>query len=285
MSVAWLLNLEADLELQRPTYQPSPAVERRLGTLRSQVLELVRPGDVVVEPGVRADGRAGVSWCPTPQALARLRRAGAEPIPSPGFEVLQRVNHRRFCADLGQTLPGGRWCTSLGEVEGQLESGVATTGVWLLKRPFSFSGSARRRVTLSRGGLDDDLRRWVTASLREDGLQVEPWMRRSLDVVLHGWVGTEVRLGAICTQVCDARGAWQTTRLGAELSSEEARALGVEAERAARALEEAGYWGPFAVDGFRYEGGFCSRVEINARYTMGWAVGLPLRPDMAMVGS
>lgn len=277
-----MLNLEADLELARPTYQPSPAVERRLEALRPQILELVSPGDIVVDDGQRADGYQGHCWCPTPQALGRLRRAGAEPVSTPPFEVLQRVNHRRFCAELGQTLPGARWCTTVDDVVACLESGLAATGVWLLKRPFSFSGSARRRVTLARGGLDDDLRRWVQASLREHGLQVEPWVERHFDVVQHGFVGTTIELGEPCTQVCDARGAWKTTTRGAELTGDEARALQTEAERAGQALREAGYWGPFAVDGFRYEGGFCPRVEINARYTMGWAVGLPSRPDLAV---
>ncbi len=280
MSCAWVLNLESDLELARPTYQPSPAVEARLAALRPQILELVSPGDIVVDDGHRAEGRPGHCWCPTPQALRRLRGAGAVPVPTPPFAVVQRVNHRRFCAELGQTLPGARWCTTLDHVVACLESGAAETGTWLLKRPFSFSGSARRRVTLSRGGLDDDLHRWVQASLRQDGLQVEPWVERHVDVVLHGFLGDAVMLGEVCTQVCDARGAWQTTRRGAKLTRDEARALQTEAERAGEALREAGYWGPFAVDGFRYEGGFCPRVEINARYTMGWAVGLPSRPDL-----
>jgi len=202
------------------------------------------------------------------------------PAATPPMAVLQRVNHRSFCAELGQTLSGARWCTSVDAVVSRLESGDSTTGVWLLKRPYSFSGSARRRVTLARGGLDADLRRWVEASLRESGLQVEPWMDRRFDVVQHGFVDERTTLGEICTQICDARGAWQTTRRGADLGPERARALRTEAERAGEALREAGYWGPFAVDGFGYDGGFCPRVEINARYTMGWAVGLPSRPDL-----
>ena len=51
-----------------------------------------------------------------------------------------------------------------------------------------------------------------------------------------------------------------------------------EAERVARALSGAGYFGPFGVDAFTYRdrvGNVCvqPRSEINARYTMGFAVG------------
>ena len=47
-----------------------------------------------------------------------------------------------------------------------------------------------------------------------------------------------------------------------------------------------GYFGPFGIDGFRYRDTdghlrFNPRSEINARYSMGWAVGMrDKRPDL-----
>jgi hypothetical protein len=74
--------------------------------------------------------------------------------------------------------------------------------------------------------------------------------------------------------------------LEGDLAPAERAALFSAAEEAAGALAAAGYFGPFGVDAFRYhdeEGTarFCARCEINARYSMGWAVGMGLRrPDL-----
>ncbi|MEM1029477.1 MAG: hypothetical protein AAGN82_03960 [Myxococcota bacterium] len=288
--VVWVLNLDADRELALGHYQPSAAVAARMRRARRRVLGLVRPDDVVLddeddpEIGARAKGRPGYCWCPTPRARRALRRVGARRPwgPELSFDLLRRVNHRRFCAELGQTLPGALWCEDRRAVVTCLVSGASDTDAWLLKRPYSFSGSGRRRVSVDRSWADDpDLSRWIDASLRRGGLQVEPWCQRTLDVVLHGFIGADdIHLGAPCVQECDAHGAWQTTRFGAPLTSEECAALRYETTRAGAALRETGYRGPFAVDAFRHAAGFCPRVEINARYTMGWGIGLPERPDL-----
>ena len=59
----------------------------------------------------------------------------------------------------------------------------------------------------------------------------------------------------------------------------ERRALEEEARRVAEALGKIGYFGPFNLDAFAWKGDdggrrFNPRCEINARYSMGWAVGL-----------
>ena len=56
----------------------------------------------------------------------------------------------------------------------------------------------------------------------------------------------------------------------------------VERERVASALRQAGYFGPFGIDGYTYRGpggAVClqPRSEINARYSMGFAVGMGQR--------
>jgi hypothetical protein len=81
-------------------------------------------------------------------------------------------------------------------------------------------------------------------------------------------------------QTCDARGAWQGTTLAApsDLATSEWTALHESARRAADALIEARYFGPFGVDAYRWRDGtttvFHALSEINARYSMGWAVGM-----------
>ena len=46
----------------------------------------------------------------------------------------------------------------------------------------------------------------------------------------------------------------------------------------AKALFRAGYFGPFGIDGYRYDwagaSGFCALSEINARFTMDWMEGM-----------
>lgn len=121
------------------------------------------------------------------------------------------------------------------------------------------------------------------------GLQIEPFVARSGDYALHGYVrpSGEVVLGEPTRQACDATGAWlSTTRAEpGDLSIDEQSALVREARAAGESLHAAGYFGPFGVDAFRFEGEggssrFNPRCEINARYSMGWAVGLgETRPD------
>jgi hypothetical protein len=198
--------------------------------------------------------------------------------------VLQRVNHRRFSADLGQYLEGAVFTRDRAVIAARLAT-PTPSGHWLLKRPFGFGGAGRRRVRV--GPIDPDLARWLAASLRDDGLQVEPWVVRTFDVALHGYlpVAGGVVLGRVTVQRCDAHGAWIDSAPAAAdlLSPSELRALVGEGERAAAALRDAGYFGPFGIDAFRYRAGkalsFQPLSEINARYSMGWAVGMPSRPD------
>ena len=45
----------------------------------------------------------------------------------------------------------------------------------------------------------------------------------------------------------------------------------------AEALRSVGYFGPFGVDAYRWTGGFVACCDVNARYTMGWSVGMSSR--------
>jgi hypothetical protein len=284
---AWFLNFDAEAELADPSARTSSrAVEARARGLAERAVGLVAAGDVILCPGVRAEGLAGRAWCPTPRALAAIANAGASLPDAPPMEVLRRVNHRRFSAELGQTLPGARFVETRAELDATLAGSRAR---WLLKRPFGFAGRGRLRVTA--GGLSATEERWIALSLAAgEGLQVEPWVERAGDFAIHGWVPREGApvFGSVTWQRCDATGAWLSTDLAHEgdLSRAEQDALLEAAHGAGGALAAAGYFGPFGVDAYRHvlgsgAMGFNARSEINARYSMGWAVGMgELRPDL-----
>ena len=285
-----MLNLDAENELFATTYTPPSARSlARLPDLVRALAPLFGPDDVILGEG---DGDtctpgiyAGRAWCPTPSALARLAAAGAVPVRAPALAILRRVNHRRFCADLGEQLPGARYVTRIDELA-EVIAGETPTGDWLLKRPFGFAGRGRRKVT--RGPLDPSAQTWVASSLREgDGLQVEPWVERSGDFALHGYVSrkSEITLGEPTQQECNETGVWQRSSRETDLDPGERAALTSSALASGEALAGAGYFGPFGVDAFRFHHGdrlaFNARCEINARYSMGWAIGMgALRPDL-----
>jgi hypothetical protein len=287
----WLLNFDADEELAKPVgYTPSGAVLVRFRPLADRI-GLVPPGDAVIEewdgasepPTGTFEGRA---FCPTPRARRALARAGARLPAAPPVEILRRVNHRAFCAELGPCLPGARYVRTRDELVATLAS---QRGPWVLKRPFGFAGRGRQR--LRAGELDASVEPFVRASLETgEGLEVEPWVARTLDVGLHGFVAENgaVTMGDPTRQAVDDAGAWIATEPLAPgtLTDSEESLLSGEGERVARALWEAGYFGPFGIDAFRWAdpagvARFNPRCEINARYSMGWAVGMgSRRPDL-----
>ena len=287
MTLAWLLNLDADDELA----EPERAIQSKLSAPRLKELGvrtgLVAERDVLLANDARGDGLAGRAWMPTPRALARIREAGAIPPPAPTLEVLTRVNHRAFASSLGIALPGAVFATDV-EAVARAVAGPSPTGAWLLKRPLSFAGRGRRRV--AQGALDGASRAWIAASLAaQGGLSVDPEVTRTDDFALHGHLDRDATLvlGQPTAQTCDARGVWRGSERVApgDLTEGEHTSLLAAAHAAAAALTSAGYFGPFGIDAFRYrdEAGatrFLALCEINARYTMGWATGMANhRPD------
>jgi hypothetical protein len=125
-------------------------------------------------------------------------------------------------------------------------------------------------------------REFLRAGLAEGGLQVEPDVAIEVEYAQHGVLEADgtLRVGSLVRQRCDPRGAWLSTEpIDAPAAhGEVATQLAEELVRVARALHEAGYFGPFGVDAFTFRdlAGALSlqpRSEINARYSMGFAVG------------
>lgn len=297
---AWVLNLDADLELGTPSgYAPRRTIKEALAVhVPALARSLLGPDDLLVDETTApmgARGLVGRAFCPTPRALAVLRRAGAEPEPAPPVAVLRRVNSRAFASALGPTLPGAAFVTTLEEAEALLASSPPVGHGWRVKRAFGMSGH-NQRVVAAR--VSDADRAFVRGGLAQGGAQIEPNVSIVREYGLHGLLAADgtCRLGRVVRQRCDARGAWLSTELlalpakgGGEATSSEtldaaeatlAAALGAEATRVADALAAAGYFGPFGVDAYAYRalGGSLAiqpRSEINARYSMGFAIGLP----------
>jgi len=290
MKFAWVLNLDAELELARLEFEYVPRVKLRqqLELYGRDSRALLGVDDVLLEPGkpVPAGKFVGRAWCPTPLALRRLVAADIEPEPHPEAHVLRRVNHRSFAHEAGGGLPEQRYFTERAPIEALLRRAERP---WLLKRPLAFAGRGQMRFY---GPISDKQWSWLDVSLATDGLIVEPLVTPILELSMHGfvWQDGHFELGRICVQEVSERGVFRAVRLAnaGELEPAECVALSERAERVACLLHDAGYFGPFGIDAYRYqvgdERGFCALSEINARYTMGFAVGFPRSPAELSLG-
>ncbi len=278
---AWLLNLDADVELCDPLRYARERKPFDLGALAARIFDLVAPTDVILEQRKSASADSSLialAFCPTPSARARIEACGLTAPRAPELSILRAVNDRAFCASLGHGLPGARFATTLTEIEDVLRV-PSFSGRYVLKRAFSFAGRETRRVAGSLAEMDSSTRGFCERSFeRGEGIQVEPWVDRTLDFSRHGFVSEtgDALFGATREQRCDPMGRFESMSSGApELSEDDDATLLDTLRSTAEALHAAGYFGPFGIDGFRYRdsaGGtsLSARCEINARFTMGF---------------
>ncbi len=264
---AWVLDLDADQELAMgPSYNPS---KRALAEVRRHAAALAATlpaGDVWVDGEGDPRGLMGACWCPTPRALRRLAEVGAIAPDAPSVDVLRRVNGRSFSHAL---LP------LAGEVRVDAPDDarrLLTSGRWIVHREHTFAGRGHRYVDAPASEAD---LAWVDAGLRLGPLVVAPRLELELEVALHGYLSdASVERGAVTVQRVDGTQWRGSARAPDALSAVEARALDDAFDQVAAALRDAGYHGPFGIDAFRHAGGFHPLSELNARYSMGWAVGM-----------
>jgi hypothetical protein len=287
---AWVLNLDAELELSRgrPGYVAQRKLTAQLTVHGASSRALLGEADILLDdltPAAMAElprtELVGRAWCPTPLALQKMRQLGIEPEPHPSAVVLRRVNHRLFAHELGGGLPEQTYVRARAE----LLARVGDYGRrWLLKRPLSFAGRGQLRII---GPLTEKQWTWVDLSFKRDGLIVEPLVTPTLELSLHGFLqrAGSFELGRVCAQAVTDRGTFQAVRLAGaeELTAVEQDELFARTTTVARALHAAGYFGPFGVDAYRYQldgrTGFCALSEINARYTLGFVTGFPVHPS------
>jgi len=290
MKFAWLLNLDAELELARPGFEYVPRVKltQQLERHGQGSRALLGPSDVLVTSGVSLpSGFVGRAWCPTPRAVERLLAAGAPAEPHPPASVLRRVNHRAFAHEAGGGLPEQRYLTERAPIEALLRRAERP---WLLKRPMAFAGRGQMRFY---GPISDKQWSWLDVSLKDDGVIVEPLVEPTLELSLHGfvWPSGAAELGRVCVQDVSERGVFRGVRLAVagEVLAGEHRALYEQGERVSGLLHAAGYFGPFGIDAYRYQYAgkqdFCALSEINARYTMSFVTGFPRPPSELLLAS
>jgi hypothetical protein len=287
---AWVLNLDADLELAasvdgRPVRYAATAAVRAAMVPHVERLaaSLLGPEDVRIDassPPDAAKGFVGRAFCPTSRAIASMRRAGAVPEPHPPQDVLRAVNSRAFCASLGQTLPGAVFARDLEAALVVLASSPEVARSWRLKRAFGMAGRGQR--VIAPGPLDQTDLAFLRAGFAEGGVQVEPNVAIEHELGVHGMLAEDgsVRLGRLVAQQCDSRGQWLASTIATDVEPAIGDAIMASAREVAVALRAAKYFGPFGVDAFVYRdlGGarrLQPRSEINARYSMGFAIGLP----------
>ncbi|NUO49276.1 MAG: hypothetical protein HOV80_10510 [Polyangiaceae bacterium] len=285
---AWLLNLDAEDEVFRRQTYPGPfASLAARPELVGRLWSLVPEGDVlVIDDRTRADGLEGRAWCPTPRAITALMRAGARPPPAPPIDVLAEALSRAICVRAGLTLDAALFTLEAQTAVTRLAEPV-DGGRWLVRRSWGFAG--RGRLVVPFGAQTPQVLAFLARAAREGGLLIEPWLERTMDCGLHGFLhpdGTLVE-GEPCLSEVNDGGVWLGSRRAGsdDLRAAERQALTVSLRQAASVLRELGWFGPFGVDGFRYrrdgEERFNPRCEINARYSMGWAVGMgDRRPDL-----
>ncbi len=277
MARLWLLNLDAELELDKPAGYQSPQVLRRqMSQQRRQLSWLVGDEAVWDEQSRVPRGTEALCWSPTPSALRRWRRYGQE-LAAPSIDVLQQVNCRRLLVDFDRAGLERAFVDADGDL-GWLEMGRS----WRLKRAFGFAGKGQRVL---RGVPSADDRRWVADSLRR-GLLREREVQVVEEWSLHGYVdATGCLWGQPCRQRTDAQG--RVVELSrAELASGFRDALMDAGDSVRAALELAGYWGPFGIDAFVFEGDTGVRFnpvsDINARFSLGWSIGMGERREAAL---
>jgi hypothetical protein len=282
---AWVLNLDADLELLAGArYAPTRSVEEATSFYAASLAStLLHADDVLVDGSSRASsarGLPGRAFCPTLRALSLLRRAGAEPEPHPSMGVLRQVNSRAFAFGLGPALPHAAFVTDLTQARATLGQDAEIGDAWRIKRAFGMAGRGQRIVRP--GVLSQQDLGFLRAGLAEGGVQIEPNVAIECEYAVHGILDESgsFRLGALVRQRCDPRGAWLCTEPIADPAAvaDISAALAEEASRVAAALSSAGYFGPFGIDAFTYRDSagrlvLQPRSEVNARYSMGFAVG------------
>jgi hypothetical protein len=202
---------------------------------------------------------------------------------APDLAVVARVNSREFSSALeiewGVGLPGAVAIRTLPELEQVLSAAARWTGGWVIKANFGMS--ARERIW-GRGGQPrrQDLN-WGRRRLeRGEPIFFEPWVDALAEFGCQFSLPPTgpPRLEGVTGLLTDSRGTYRGSRLfpasgGAGRELLPAGVLEI-VERAAKRIQQAGYFGPLGIDVMQYrtsigEIGWRPLQDINARWTMG----------------
>jgi hypothetical protein len=283
-SLFWVINADCERELERPlSYRPDARTEQALRQKRARFLALTCGEPWAFPTQLEVQGAPSVApaqvlfWCPTPFALSCARSWGARDREGPSLEVLQRVNDKTFLTQrLGRWVHPDRQVIHFGGEWEQLRR--ERNGALRVRRRFGFAGRGAR-VIPERPSPDDA--RYVQDSLARGPLVVEPQLAATRQWSIHGAVRPgQFLCGEPCTALTDDRGAPLGVPQRA-LNCPHRRRLRELAEDASAELTRAGYFGPFGMDVLETPRELYA-IDLNARFTLGWSVGLGNRRAEAL---
>jgi hypothetical protein len=305
----WVLNLDAERELALPDGYTRPRVmAEQIRERSASTRDLVRDEPVLALDATEAPEGASaetvvVAWCPTPSAVALVRRVGLTVPAAPPLDVLRLANHRRFQHDVARRADDGAPFfahTAFVEPDADLEMQVRSLAQrlsnppplgagWHLERAYGFAGKGARRLT---GPPKPDDVRWLRDSLARGGILVEPWVPIVRELSLHGFVAeTSVVFGEPCALACDEFGAPTSVTMlpcepGTFTTEHAVPRLRDAARTAAESLRSIGYFGPFGIDAFVFRGEHGEHLnpisDLNARFTLGWSTGMGDKRESAL---
>ncbi len=273
MRRAWVFNLDADDELARfpLLYQRPRSVEAMIAA--RVPMGLLADGDVVLDGAIDGEYECA-AWCPTPLAVKEWQRAGLAAPFVPSTEILRRVNHRAFALPFSHPDVRSRWVAN--EAQWADWCREQDAGPWLFKRPFGYVGRGQRKPGWP---LSREDHQWALATLKlGDGFVIERSLTIAKEYALHGMLENgRCRWGVLTEQDVDTQGVWRGSVVS--LDSGLACQMRDACEPLVEHLGASGYFGPFGVDAYQWKNdrselqmNFVS--ELNARYTMGYAVGM-----------
>jgi len=277
----WVLNPGAELELrqERDGYFPPKRLREAAERLRKDfdVLTLTEPTMLSHEtlPPKQGRPRKALFWCPTRSAIRSAQKAGLEVGNQVASDVLRRVHDKAFLSSTPLQLLSGH------RVLGTEEEWWALHGVSIealrLKRRFGFAGRGQRTMKMEPSADD---RKWIENGFAHDGFVAEPHIDHTQVYSIHGMVTrAETFLGQLCSFTTDSYGAPQEVSRSSDapLCEQAAQAGRV----AAVSLQEAQYYGPFALDFLGCERRLFA-VDLNPRFSMGWSVGMMAQRKSAL---
>lgn len=295
--------------------RPIQAINRRLSRLNAEyaasLLLIGRDGDRIELPepvpdaffdsmadlGLprlardRADGQQeldGVELVPWGWAPDVLQRFPSIPRGThPEFEVVERVNSRRFSFAIEQehgcSLTGSAQVGSLDELAGAIQS-LGEHSAWVVKAEFGMS--ARERFLGRGSSVCDELLNWARKRLRGGQLLfIEPWVNIAAEYGVQFEISRsgKVQFLGITGLVTDDKGRYRGNVAHFAQDAPACHRYGLDSDLvqlieactdAAHKVAAAGYFGPLGIDAAQvYDPfkGLTSRPiqDINARFTMG----------------
>ncbi len=304
-SRVWLINPDAEQELlhhvlhpSRP-YQCPAALSKTLEDIHDKFQPLTEHDELLIVGSRKSSapihGRPTLLsfWCPTHHVQKWAQRTWGVHMHAPSMDLLARCNDKltvsqfdaciqeraQVCsvADLQRLIIDRGWRSC--DPRGQSVGAGARASV-RLKRRFGQAGRGQRRVNEFLSA--DDLR-FVQDSAKFGGLIAEPELTIAKNWSMHGVVTpTMLLLGEPCSFTNDRFSSPESEVRRDEGNPSLTNAMRVAAGDVAATLQQWGYFGPFGLDFVACADERLALVDINARFTLGFSVGMGQKRSTAL---